>query len=81
MTLPTTACLIQHRLGLRTSIGAIDINLGCSGFVYSLSVAKGMIEAVGMKNVLLLTAETITKSLHPQDKATLALLAMQALPP
>ena len=70
---PTTACLIQHRLGLRTSIGAIDINLGCSGFVYSLSVAKGMIEAVGMKNVLLLTAETITKSLHPQDKATLAL--------
>lgn len=70
---PTTACLIQHRLGLRTSIGAIDINLGCSGFVYSLSVAKGMIEAVGMKNVLLLTGETITKSLHPQDKATLAL--------
>lgn len=70
---PTTACLIQHRLGLRTNIGAIDISLGCSGFVYSLSVAKGMIEAVGIKNVLLLTGETLSKSLHPDDKATLAL--------
>ena len=39
--LPTTACLIQERLGLRTNIGAVDFNLGCSGFVYGLSLAEG----------------------------------------
>ena len=38
--LPTTACLIQERLGLRQEIGALDFNLGCSGFVYGLGVAK-----------------------------------------
>ena len=41
--LPTTACLVQHRLGLRTAIGVLDFNLGCSGFVYGLSLADGLI--------------------------------------
>lgn len=41
--LPTTACLMQERLGLPTSAGAIDFNLGCSGFVYGLSLADGLI--------------------------------------
>ena len=40
--LPTTACLVQDRLGLRTSVGALDFNLGCSGFVYGLSLADGL---------------------------------------
>jgi 3-oxoacyl-[acyl-carrier-protein] synthase-3 len=35
--LPTSACILQQRLGLRTDIGALDFNLGCSGFVYGLS--------------------------------------------
>ncbi len=39
--LPTTACLLQDRLGLKTSCGALDFNLGCSGFVYGLSLAEG----------------------------------------
>ena len=56
--LPTTACLIQDRLGLSHDIAAIDINLGCSGFVYGLAVAKGMILGGMAANVLLLTAET-----------------------
>src|SRR5664280_2274397 len=55
---PTSACLIQERLGLRTDIGALDFNLGCSGFVYGLSLAKGLIVANIAKNVLLLTSET-----------------------
>ncbi|MEE4239576.1 MAG: hypothetical protein V2I51_22890 [Anderseniella sp.] len=38
--LPTTACLIQHRLGMATSAGALDFNLGCSGFIYGLGLAK-----------------------------------------
>ena len=40
--LPTTACLMQERLGLRTSCGALDFNLGCSGFVYGLAMADGL---------------------------------------
>ena len=66
--LPTSACLIQEQLGLRTNIGAIDYNLGCSGYVYGLAVAKGLIIGGIAKNVLLLTAETYSKFLHPRDK-------------
>ncbi len=67
--LPTTACILQHRLGLPTSAGALDINLGCSGFVYGLSLAKGLIEAGIASNVLLLTADTYSKYIHPLDKS------------
>ena len=67
--LPTTACLVQHRLGIPTHCGALDFNLGCSGFVYGLGLAKGLIETGQARNVLLLTAETYTKYLHPQDKS------------
>ncbi len=66
--LPTTACLIQERLKLPTSIGALDFNLGCSGFVYGLSLAKGLILGGIAKNVILITAETYSKHLHPKDK-------------
>lgn len=66
--LPTSACLIQDRLGLRTDIGALDYNLGCSGFVYGLSLAKGLIAGGIAKNVLLLTAETYNRHIHPKDK-------------
>ncbi|HZK94656.1 MAG TPA: ketoacyl-ACP synthase III [Prolixibacteraceae bacterium] len=66
--LPTSACVIQHRLGLPTNIGAFDINLGCSGFIYGISVAKGLIAGGMAKNVLLITSETYSKHLHPKDK-------------
>lgn len=66
--LPTSACIIQQRLGLRTDIGAIDFNLGCSGYVYGLSIAKGLIAGGIATNVLLLTGETYNKHLHPRDK-------------
>jgi 3-oxoacyl-[acyl-carrier-protein] synthase-3 len=65
--LPTTACLLQHRLGLRTSCGALDFNLGCSGFIYGLGMAKGLIETGQVKNVLVVTAETYTKFITPTD--------------
>ena len=66
--LPTTACLIQQRLGLGNHIGAIDVNLGCSGWIYGLSLAKGLVLGGMADNVLLLTAETYSKYLHPRDK-------------
>ncbi len=65
--LPTTACLLQNRLGLRTSCGALDFNLGCSGFIYGLGMAKGLIETGQVQNVLLVTAETYTKFITPTD--------------
>ncbi|MEN6449373.1 MAG: ketoacyl-ACP synthase III [Thermoguttaceae bacterium] len=67
--LPTTACLIQDRLGLRTSIGALDFNLGCSGFVYGLSLANGLIRTGTARRVLLITAETYTKFIDPTDRS------------
>src|ERR1051325_8081217 len=42
--LPTTACLVQHRLGIPTRAGALDFNLGCSGYVAGLGLAQGLIE-------------------------------------
>jgi 3-oxoacyl-[acyl-carrier-protein] synthase-3 len=67
--LPTTACLVQNRLGLPTSIGALDFNLGCSGFVYGLSLSDGLIRSGAAKRVLLITAETYSKYIHPTDRS------------
>ena len=67
--LPSTACILQDRLGLPTSAGAFDYNLGCSGCIYGMAMAKGLITAGIAKNVLLLTAETYNKYLHPSDKS------------
>ena len=66
--LPSSACLLQDRLRLPKACGALDFNLGCSGYEYGLAVAKGLIVAGIAKNILLLTAETYTKYIHPQDK-------------
>lgn len=67
--LPTTACLMQHRLRLPTTAGALDFNLGCSGFVYGLALADGLIRGDMAKRVLLITAETYSKYIHPADRS------------
>lgn len=67
--LPSTACVLQHRLGIPKSAGAFDYNLGCSGCIYGMAIASGLISAGIAHNVLLLTAETYTKYLHPLDKS------------
>lgn len=66
--LPSSACVLQDRLGLSKKCGAFDFNLGCSGYEYGLAIAKGLIAANIAQNILLLTAETYTKYLHEQDK-------------
>jgi 3-oxoacyl-[acyl-carrier-protein] synthase-3 len=68
--LPTSACLIQARLGIPQSTGALDYNLGCSGFVVGLGLAKGLIETGQATNVLLLTGETYSKFIHASDRTT-----------
>jgi 3-oxoacyl-[acyl-carrier-protein] synthase-3 len=67
--LPTSACILQNRLGVKKSSGALDINLGCSGFVYGLSLAKGLIETGAASCVLLLTSDTYSKYINPLDKS------------
>ena len=65
--LPTSACLLQSRLGLKTNIGALDFNLGCSGYVYGLALAKGLINSGVCKNILLVTGETYSKFIAEDD--------------
>lgn len=67
--LPTTACVIQKRIGLSHNLTSIDVNLGCNGFVVGLSLAKAVILAGQAKNVLLLTGETYSKYMHEKDKS------------
>jgi 3-oxoacyl-[acyl-carrier-protein] synthase III len=67
--LPTSACVLQNRLGIPTHAGAFDMNLGCSGYVYGLSMAKGLVETGAAHCVLLLTADTYSKHMHPLDKS------------
>src|SRR6266850_1445079 len=66
---PTTACMMQDRLGLQTSCGAIDLNQGCSGYVYGLALAKSLVEAKTARNVLLVTADTYTKLINRWDRS------------
>ena len=67
--LPTSACILQDKLGLRSDIGAFDYNLGCSGFIYGLAMAKSFIKTGISDSVLLITSETYTKHIHPKDKS------------
>lgn len=68
--LPSSACIIQNQLKLQKNLGALDFNLGCSGYVYGLQLAASLIIAKQAHNVLLLTADTYTKYVHPQDRST-----------
>lgn len=67
--LPSTACLLQERLNLDKRIAAFDVNLGCSGYVYCLGLAKGLIESHQANNVLVVTADTYSKYINPQDRS------------
>jgi 3-oxoacyl-[acyl-carrier-protein] synthase-3 len=71
--LPSDACFLQHRLGLGQHIGAFDYRLGCSGFVCGLQLAKALVETSAARNVLLITADTYSKLIHPKDRTVRAL--------
>lgn len=71
--LPTSACILQDLIDLPRSTGAIDINLGCSGYVYGVELAKALIESKTKTNILLVTSETYSKYIDPSDKGNLSL--------
>lgn len=65
--LPATSCVLQHRLGLSTQCAAFDMSLGCSGYIYGLLTAFSLIAEKGIRRVLLLVGDTISKVLSPHD--------------
>lgn len=67
--LPTTACLLQDRLNLSTKTGAYDFNLGCSGFIYGLAMAKSFVLSGIASHILLVTSETYSKYINAEDIA------------
>jgi 3-oxoacyl-[acyl-carrier-protein] synthase III len=66
--LPSVACILQDQLALSNQTGALDFNLGCSGYVYGLELARLLIEAGQARNVLLVTSDTYSKYVHPKDR-------------
>ncbi len=66
--MPATSLLLQHRLELSSSVIAFDINLGCSGFVYGLSVAYSMMQGGNIRKALILDGETRSKVYSPKDR-------------
>jgi 3-oxoacyl-[acyl-carrier-protein] synthase III len=68
--LPTTACIVQHRLGIPNNCISFDVNLGCSGFVYSLGIADNFIKAGTVKKALIIMADQYSKSIDYKDKNT-----------
>lgn len=71
--IPTTACIVQHRVGLSNNCGAIDINQGCSGYIYGLSLASALVSSGIANNVLLVTADVYSKHIHNSDKGNMSL--------
>ena len=68
--LPTNACILQDKLGLKKTIGAFDVILACSGYIYSLSIAKSLIVSGQAKNILLITSDTYSKFIKKNDAKT-----------
>lgn len=66
--MPATSVLLQHRLNLPQTTIAFDINLGCSGFIYGMSVVYSMMQNMGLRKALLLDGETRSKVYSPKDR-------------
>jgi len=68
--LPATSCILQQRLGLSLDCYAMDISLGCSGWVYGLSAISSLLSSGSMKKGLLLVGDTTTITKSARDKST-----------
>lgn len=68
--MPATSILLQNRLGLSKSTIAFDVNLGCSGFIYGLSIVYSFMSQSGLRKALLLDGETRSKVYSPKDRTS-----------
>lgn len=71
--LPSTACILQHRLGLQQSTVAFDVGMGCSGYVYGLSILNSMLSTGGLKRGLLMVGDNSLVTCNYKDKSTFPL--------
>lgn len=71
--LPVSAAILQDRLGFSTNCIAFDVPLGCSGYVYGISIIAGMMKAAGLKKGMLLAGDTSSKLVSKTDKSTVPL--------
>ena len=67
---PNNAGILHARLGLKTDTGALDVIQGCTGFIYGLSMAKGLLLTGQVRSLLLVTADTWSKYIHERDRGT-----------
>ena len=67
--LPSTACVLQRKLGLGDQLAAFDLALGCSGYVYGLSVAASMMQAAGISRALLVAGDMTSRMIGEADRA------------
>ncbi|MEN3295811.1 MAG: 3-oxoacyl-[acyl-carrier-protein] synthase [Burkholderiales bacterium] len=70
---PSTACVVQRKLGITNHCGALDVQAVCSGFAYAVSVADSFIKAGAHKNVLVIGAEVFSRILNFEDRSTCVL--------
>jgi 3-oxoacyl-[acyl-carrier-protein] synthase-3 len=70
---PSTACLVQQRMGLSKGIAAFDINLGCSGYTYGIWVVASLLTGGGIKRALLLAGDTVSRGASPHDRSVVPL--------
>jgi 3-oxoacyl-[acyl-carrier-protein] synthase-3 len=68
--MPSSSCVIQHRLGMRETCAAFDVSLGCSAYVYGLWLANSLIASGGCRRIVLMTGETPSKFVDPKDRTT-----------
>lgn len=68
--LPHVSALVHENIGLGNQVAAFDVSLGCSGYVYGLSIVQGMMESQGLDNGLLITADTYSKISDPSERST-----------
>lgn len=68
--LPHTSALVHGKLGLSKNVAVFDISLGCSGYVYGLQILKGFMQASGMRNAILITADPYSKIIDMDDRVT-----------
>jgi 3-oxoacyl-[acyl-carrier-protein] synthase-3 len=71
--LPATSCSLHGRLGLAQRCAAVDVNLGCSGYIYGLWLASQFIAAGSARTVLLLVGDTISRIVSPEDRSVVML--------
>ena len=70
---PSTACVVQRKLGITNECAAFDVQAVCSGFVYAVAVADSLIKSGAHKNVLIIGAEVFSRILNFEDRTTCVL--------